>query len=176
MARNPEQRVALGVVTGIHGVRGLVRIKSFAADPKAIAAYGPLEDETGERHFALTLQGGKNDALIAAIAGIDTPEAAARLKGAQLYVRRDALPPAEDDEFYHADLVGLEVRLHDGSRFGRIHAVRNFGAGDTLEIERDAGDDILVPFTRASVPSVDLAAGYVVLDPPAGLLDDRDSQ
>ncbi|MGH6989649.1 MAG: ribosome maturation factor RimM, partial [Stellaceae bacterium] len=89
-----------------------------------------------------------------------------------LYVPRDALPPAAEEEFYYADLVGLEVRLRDGTRFGRIAAVLEFGAGDSLEIDRGEGGTVLVPFTRRAVPEVNIAAGYLVLDPPEGLLSE----
>ncbi|MGH6989270.1 MAG: ribosome maturation factor RimM, partial [Stellaceae bacterium] len=142
MAR--PDRVLLGVITGAHGVRGEVRVKSFAAVPKAIASYGPLEDKTGKR-FVLTLKGGIEDRLIAVIEGVATREAAERLKGAELYVPRDALPPAAEEEFYYADLVGLDVRLSDGAPFGRIAAVQEFGAGDCLEIDRGEGGTVLVP-------------------------------
>jgi 16S rRNA processing protein RimM len=163
-------RVALGVLMGAHGVRGLVRVKSFAAEPKALTAYGALEDEAGARRFALTVKGGTKDMLIAAIDGVDNRDAAERLKGEKLYVARGALPAPASDEFYHADLIGLEVRLKDGAAFGRVRAVQNFGAGDSLEIERAQGD-ILVPFTARAVPEVNIAAGYLTLDPPVGLLD-----
>jgi 16S rRNA processing protein RimM len=162
-------RVLLGAILGAHGVRGRARVKSFAADPKSIAAYGPLEDKTGARRFRVTVTGGVDDQLIVAIEGVSTREDAERLKGTELYVPRDALPPTADDEFYHADLVGLEVRLRDGTRFGRVLAVREFGAGDSLEIACADGD-VLVPFTRRAVPKVNIAAGYLVLDPPDGLL------
>ncbi len=163
-------RVALGAILGAHGVRGLVRVLSFAAEPAATVAYGPLEDEGGRR-LSVTLRGGTKDALIAEIDGVTTREAAERLKGTRLFVAREALPEAALEEFYHADLVGLEVKLRDGTGFGRVRAVRNFGAGDCLEIEHGEGD-VLVPFTRLAVPEVNLAAGYLILDPPIGLLDD----
>jgi 16S rRNA processing protein RimM len=163
-------RVLIGVIAGAHGVKGLVRVKSFATEPKAIAAYGPLEDESGVS-IVLALEGGTRDALIATIEGVASREAAERLKGTRLYLRREVLPEADADEFYHADLVGLEVRLRDGTGFGRVRAVQNFGAGDSLEIERGEGD-ILVPFTRRAVPEVNIAAGYLILDPPVGLLDE----
>jgi 16S rRNA processing protein RimM len=164
-------RVLMGTIAGAHGVKGEVRVRSFAAEPRAIACYGPLEDKAGKRRFALTVTGGFEDRLIAAIEGVTTRDAAERLKGTELYVARDALPAAPADEFYHADLVGLEVRLKDGGRFGRVSAVHEFGAGDSLEIARAEGGEVLVPFTRRAVPEVNVAAGYLVLDPPEGLLD-----
>jgi 16S rRNA processing protein RimM len=162
--------VLLGAIAGAHGVKGLVRVKSFAAEPKAIAEYGVLEDKAGHR-VVLTLKGGSNEMLLAQIDGVTDRDQAEKLKGTELYVPRGALPATDADEFYYADLVGLEVRLTDGSRFGTVCAVHDFGAGDSLEIERDGGE-VLVPFTRAAVPTVDIEGGYLVLDPPAGLLSD----
>ena len=170
MAR--PDRVLMGAIIGAHGVRGQVRVKSFAAAPADIASYGPLEDGRG-RALTLALKGGADDVLIAAIDGVTDRDMAEKLKGTELFVRRDALPAAGDEEFYHADLVGLEVRLRDGTHFGVVRAVHDFGAGDSLDIERPAGSaggDVMVPFTKAAVPVVDIAGGFVVLDPPAGLL------
>jgi 16S rRNA processing protein RimM len=158
----------MGAVVDAHGVRGLVRVKSFAATPCAIAAYGPLEDRHGRR-YRLTLKGGAGDMLIAAIDGVTDRDQAAGLKGTQLFVPRDALPATGAGEFYHADLVGLEVRLQDGSIFGAVRAVHDFGAGDVLEVTGDKGE-VMVPFTTATVPLVDIEGGFIRLDPPLGLL------
>jgi len=161
----------MGTIAGAHGVRGLVRVKSFAAEPASLAAYGPLEDGSARR-YSLTVKGGTSDFPIAAIAGVETREAAEGLQGTMLYARREALPATGDDEFYHADLVGLEARLAGGSSFGRVRAVHDFGAGISLDIERADGD-ILIPFTRRAVPTIDIAGGFLVLDPPVGLLDKK---
>jgi 16S rRNA processing protein RimM len=166
-----KQRVCIGVITGVHGVRGAVRIKSFTEDPASVAAYGPVEDEAGTRRFGLRVIGASKGVVLGRIEGIDDRNAAEALKGLRFYVDRAALPPPEAEEFYHADLLGLGVELPDGTPFGRVKAVHSFGAGDTLEVERAAGDTILVPFTKAAVPVVDLAGGRLVLDPPAGLLE-----
>jgi 16S rRNA processing protein RimM len=166
-----DRRVCVGIVTGAHGVRGAVRLKSFTAEPEDIAAYGPLEDETGERRFALRLVGNAKGVLIAAIAGIDDRDRAEALRGLRLYLPRAALPPPEEEEYYHADLIGLEATLADGTALGTVRAVYDFGAGDTLEIARASGPPVLVPFTRAVVPDIDLDAGRLVIDPPAGLLE-----
>lgn len=167
----PEKRVCVGVVAGAHGVRGAIRVKSFTAEPKDVAAYGPLEDEPGERQFRLRLLGSGKGVLIAKLAGIDDRDQAEALRGLRLYLPRTALPPPGDDEYYHADLIGLEAMLADGTAIGRVRAVHDFGAGDTLEIDRPQGPPLMVPFTRAVVPVVDLDAGRLVLDPPPGLLD-----
>ena len=163
----------MGVITGAHGVRGLVRVKSFTADPADLAAYGPLEDATGDRRFALELAGAVKGVLLARVPGVEDRNAAERLKGTRLYLPRAALPDPGAEEYYHADLIGLRVVLKDGSSFGTVKAVHDFGAGDSLEIERADGDVVLVPFTSTTVPAVDIAEGRLVLDPPAGLLDNR---
>jgi 16S rRNA processing protein RimM len=173
VAENRDHRVLLGVIGAPHGVRGLVRVKSFTAEPEAIAAYGPLEDERGERRFALEPVGAAKGVVIARLPGIVDRDAAERLKGVRLYVRREALPEPGEEEYYHADLLGLAAVLRDGTPLGRVKAVNDFGAGDHLEIESEDGASVMVPFTRAAVPVVDLAAGRVVIDPPAGLFDGR---
>jgi 16S rRNA processing protein RimM len=159
-----DKRVCVGVVTGAHGVRGAVRIKSFTATPEDVARYGPLEDERGERRFA-------KGVLITAISGIEDRDRAEALRGSRLYLPRSALPPPEEEEYYHTDLIGLDAMLVDGTSLGTVRAVHDFGAGDMLEIERASGPPVLVPFTRAVVPVVDLDAGRLALDPPPGLLD-----
>ena len=166
-----DARICLGIITGAHGVRGRVRIKSFTAEPQAIAGYGALETETGDRRFALEITGEGKGVLIARIDGIDDRDAAERLKGTRLYVRRAALPPPEAEEFYQADLVGLEALRSDGTPMGRVSAVHDFGAGASLEIEDAAGKSLLVPFTRSAVPQIDIAGGRLVIVPPEGLID-----
>lgn len=167
-----ESRVCVGVVTGAHGVRGAVRLKSFTAEPGDITRYGPLEDESGARCFRLRLTGSAKGVVIAKLAGIDDRDAAEALRGLRLYLPRAALPPPGEDEYYHADLIGLEATLTDGTPLGPVRAVHDFGAGDTLEIAREAGPPLVVPFTRAVVPVVDIAAGRLVVDPPPGLIDE----
>ena len=166
-----EKRVCVGAVGAAHGVRGAVRIKSFTADPEDIARYGPLEDETGERHFTLRITGAAKGVLIAQLSGVADRNRAEALRDLRLYLPRAALPPPQDDEYYHADLIGLDAVLSDGTPLGQVRAVHDFGAGDTLEIARPEGPPVVVPFTKAIVPEIDLAAGRLVLDPPPGLLD-----
>ena len=169
-------------MAGAHGVQGLVRIKAFTAEPAAIASYGPLRDESGDRRFELEVLGqapGKRaaDVVLARIAGVTDRDAAEALRGVRLYVRRSALPrPTEEEEYYHADLIGLRCDDHDGTPFGRVTAVHDFGAGDLLELSIEAGagrkaGTVLVPFTREVVPVVDIASGYLVVDPPEGLVE-----
>jgi len=170
-ARPDSARICLGIITGVHGIKGWVRVKSFTADPEDIASYGPLSDESGARLFDLDLVGAQKGVLLARIKGVDDRNAAERLKGLRLYVSREALPPPEDDEFYEADLIGLAAMMEDGTRFGTVRAVNDFGAGASLEIEDEAGKTVVVPFTGAAVPVVDIAEKRVVIAPPEGLLD-----
>jgi 16S rRNA processing protein RimM len=156
------KRVLLGEIGRPHGVRGLVRLHAFTADPKAIGAYGPLSDATGTKRFVVT----PLPAGIGRIEGIADRDAAARLTGTKLYIERDRLPPPSDpDEFLLCDLEGLAAVAEDGSALGTVQAVEEHGAGPFLVIQGGSGER-LVPFTRAAVPVVDVAGGRVVVVPP----------
>jgi 16S rRNA processing protein RimM len=160
-----ETRVCLGVITGAHGVRGLVRVKPFTEVPEDVAAYGPLSDEDGARAFTLTLIGHSKGALLARVEGVVDRDQAQALKGTRLYVPRDVLPALHEEQtYYHADLLGLAVEDREGRSLGRVAGVHNFGAGDILEL--DGKDRRLVPFTRRAVPFVDLEGGRLVVDLP----------
>ena len=168
------KRVCLGVVTGPHGVQGAVRIKSFTQEPEDIARYGSLIDGTGSC-YELRLIGAAKGVVIARLSGVENRNHAEALRGLRLYLLRSALPQTEAEEYYHADLIGLEAVLSDGTPVGRVRAIHDFGAGDTLELARPGAPPVMVPFTRAVVPSVELAAGRLVLDPPPGLLDEKEA-
>lgn len=162
----PETRVCVGAIAGAFGVSGEVRLKSFCADPGAIAAYGPLTTEDGSRSFKVKLTRPVAGGLGARLSGIATKEEADALKGTTLWVSRDRLPALGDDEFYHADLIGLAVQDTGGAPLGRVAAVHNHGAGDVIEVAGPGGRTLLLPFTRAAVPTIDLASGRIVADPP----------
>ncbi len=166
------ERVCVGAIAGAFGVRGEVRLKSFCADPASIGDYSPVEDENG-RAFDLNVNRQIKNGFAARLSGVSTKEDADALRGVRLYVGRDRLPHLPDDEFYHADLLGLEVLDSGGGRLGKIAAVLNHGAGDILEI-RGPGlkGGVLLPFTKEAVPTVDLSGGRVVVDPPDGLFPD----
>ena len=166
MAAAEDERLCVGAIAGAHGVRGLVKIKSFTADPANLTAYGPLTDESGARRYQVAVTGRAKGVLLARIEGVGDRDAARALSGARLYVARAALPEPEDGEYYHADLIGLAVEDRSGAPLGRVAAVQNFGAGDILEIERPDQGTLLVPFTKAAVPLVDPAGGRVVVEPP----------
>jgi 16S rRNA processing protein RimM len=166
-------RVCVGAIGGAFGVRGEVRLKSFCAVPEDISSYGPLFTEEGRR-FEVTLTGRVSNGLSARLTGVATKEAADALRGLRLHAAREALPSLPDDEFYHADLLGLEVFDTGGASLGRVKAVLNHGAADLLELHRPGeSGTVLLPFTRAIVPTVDLAAGRIVADPPEGLLPEE---
>ena len=168
-----ERRVLMGLVLGVHGIKGAVRILSYAAEPEDIASYGPLEDESGGRKFSLTVVGKARGAVLAEVEGIGDRDAATALKGTKLYVRRSALPTPAEGEFYWDDLVGLRAELKGGTALGEVTAVHDYGGGPSLEVKREAGASVMVPFTNRVVPVVDLEAGRLVIDPPEGLLDNR---
>ncbi len=165
----PSQLVCLGVIGAPHGVRGAVRIKSYTDDPAAVASYGPLMDETGERRYRIKVTGTARGALIAEIEGVATRDAAEALRGRRLYLPRETLPEPEADEFYYADLIGLRAELPDGTTVGTVCAVRDFGAGDLIEIDRGDGDTVMLRFTKESVPVVDIDGKRLVIEPDESL-------
>ena len=158
-------RVCVGAIAGAFGVRGDIRLKSFCAEPTDIANNGPLTTEDGKRSFTVKLTQPIAGGLGARLSGIATREEAEALKGVTLWAPREALPSLPDDEFYHADLIGLEVVDTGGQILGRVSAIFDHGAGDILEVI--GKEQLLLPFTRAVVPTVDLKAGRIVADPPA---------
>ena len=152
-------------------MRGEVRLKSFCADPGAIGDYGPLWSEDG-RQFSVTLGVPVAQGFAARLSGVMTKEQADSLRGVRLFAERDSLPGLPDDEFYHADLIGLEVFDTGGQSLGRVKAVLNHGASDLLELVAPGKKGaILLPFTKAVVPTVDLSARRIVADPPEGLIE-----
>jgi 16S rRNA processing protein RimM len=165
-----DTRICVGALAGAFGVKGEVRLKSFTATPEDIAEYAPLTSEDGAHSFDVTLTGQTSGALTARLSGVATREQADGLRGTRLYVPRARLPALPDDEFYHADLVGLDVFDSGGTALGRVSAVLNHGATDLLEIHSPGhSETVLLPFTREVVPTVDLATGRIVADPPEGL-------
>lgn len=163
-------RVCVAAIAGAFGVRGAVRLKAFTAAPQDVASYGALETEDAKRSFEVTLTGETTKgALVARLAGITNKEQADALRGVRLYVDRTRLPGLPDDEFYHADLIGLDVFDTGGERLGKVTSVLNHGASDILEIAPEGGHGtVLLPFTVDAVPTVDLTASRIIADPPEG--------
>ena len=168
MADTSPRRLLMGRIGAAHGIKGEVRIQSFTEEPLALATYGPLSTNKPGLTIEIEHARATTNVLVARLKGIRDRSAAEKLNGVELYIDRDRLPPSgEDDDYYHADLIGLDVRLGDGSVLGKVTAIPNFGAGDLIEV-RDArtGDTFLYPFTKAVVPEVRLAEGYLVIEVP----------
>ena len=159
-------RVLLGVVAAPHGVRGLVRIRSFTEDPMAIASYGALSDETGQKQYRVEALSAVKGAVLARIEGVADRTAAEAARGLRLYVERSALPATAEQEWYEADLIGLAAVGRDGRDWGKVIAFHDFGAGSMMEVS----GGVMLPFTDEAVPEIDIAGGKVVVEPPAGLL------
>ena len=169
---NPDH-ICVGAIMGAFGVRGEVRVKSFCAEPSDIASYGPVSTEDGATTYKITLTRPVKTGYAVKLSGVQTKEQADALNGTRLYAPRSALPNLPDDEFYHADLIGLTVLDTGGEVIGKISAVLNHGAGDLLEIRgKSLGKGALIPFTTEAVPTIDLTASRAIIDPPDGLLDD----
>ncbi|MCA0941537.1 16S rRNA processing protein RimM [Yangia mangrovi] len=167
-----DEMICVGVLGGAFGVNGEVRLKSYTADPEAIADYAPLTSEDGSRSFDLQITRPLKGGFAARLSGVRTKEEADALKGLQLFAPRDRLPDLPDDEYYYTDLIGLTVLDTGGAEIGKVKAVLNHGASDLLElIVPGASATVLLPFTRAVVPTVDLASGRIIADPPEGLLE-----
>ena len=172
MANENPDLVCVGAIAGSFGVRGEVRLKSFCADPAAIGDYGPLQDEKGKTYTIKVTRAIKGG-YAAQMSDVTSKEQADDMKGTRLFASRSALPSLPDDEFYHADLIGLEVVDTGGVTLGHVKAVHDHGAGDILEIAGPGmKSPVLLPFTKAIVPTVDLSAGKIITDPPEGLFDD----
>ncbi|MFC3613687.1 ribosome maturation factor RimM [Lutimaribacter marinistellae] len=162
--------ICVGAVAGSFGVRGEVRLKSFCAEPEDIALYSPLTDENGGRRIPIVITRAVKNGFAARLGGIETKEEADAARGLRLFARRDQLPALPDDEFYHADLIGLEVYDTGGGLLGRVRSVLNHGASDLLEIHGPGlKSTVLLPFTVEAVPTVDLYRGRIIADPPEGL-------
>ncbi|MFN0219847.1 MAG: ribosome maturation factor RimM [Hyphomicrobium sp.] len=165
-AKSTDSLVLLGQIGAAHGIRGDVLIRTFTAEPASIAAYGPLTDKVGQRLFKVNIVRVTEKGVVARIAGVTDRNGAEALRGIELYVARSRLPKPADAEYYHADLIGLDAVLADGTPFGRVVAVQNFGAGDLLEIQRANADTEFIPFTNANAPDVDLERHRVTVIPP----------
>ena len=159
-------QICIARIGAAHGVRGAVKLWTFTEDPLAVQRYGPLSTKDGARQFEVTHAREAKDHLVATLKGVTTREDAERLNGLELYVAREKLPATDDDEYYHADLIGLAAVNAADEPLGRVIAIHNFGAGNIIEIAPLQGSTLLLPFTNAVVPSVDLAAGRVVIELP----------
>lgn len=169
---SPDRRILVGEITGAHGIRGDVLVRSYTETPDAIAAYGPLTDASGKKSYSLRVVRVTSKGIVARVAGVEDRNGAEPLRGTKLYIERSKLPETGETEFYHADLIGLRAVAADGSALGKIVSVQNFGAGDLLELKPLEGETEFIPFEDRWVPSVDLDAGILVINRPAVTVDD----
>ncbi|MCO5064318.1 MAG: ribosome maturation factor RimM [Rhizobiaceae bacterium] len=171
----PEKNVLMAVIGAAHGIRGEVRVKSHMEDPQALGRYGPLHDAAG-RAFEIESLRPQQEVVVVRFKGVDNRTAAESLNGTKLFIERARLPPPAEEEFYHDDLVGLEVRDESGKRIGKVTAVQNFGGGDVLELSVGGRKDTLIPFTRAAVPEVFLGDGFIRINSVAAGLVEADDE
>ena len=166
-------QICVARIGAAHGVRGAVKLWTFTEDPLAVKHYGPLMTRDGARQFEVAHVREARDHLVATLKGIATREEAERLNGVELYIARDKLPETDEGEYYHADLIGLAAVTTTDQPIGRVIAIHNFGAGDIIEIAPPHGPTLLLPFTNAVVPTVDLANDRVVIELPAEIEGDK---
>ena len=157
---------------GAQGLKGEVKIKLFTAAPDALPRYGALQTQDGRKLVITAYRSSKQGEAVIGFEGVRSREAAEALRGTQLFVDRALLPEPEDDEFYHADLIGLEARDHEGRVLGKVAALHNFGASDVIELTRSDGDSVHLAFTKETVPVIDIAGGYIIVAVPE---DDEDT-
>ncbi|HAT85185.1 MAG TPA: 16S rRNA processing protein RimM [Rhizobiales bacterium] len=174
-AKEPEGKVCIAQIGAPNGVRGDVRVKLFSDDPDNLKAYGPLHSADGSRSFKALSARPQKTVFIVRFAEITSRNDAESLNGTKLYIDRDKLPELEEEEFYHSDLMGLRAELEDGSDFGTVLAVHDFGAGELLDVAPKSGKSILLPFTKEVVPTIDIANSKVVIVLPEGFLDGDDA-
>ena len=170
-----SSQICVARIGAAHGVRGAVKLWTFTEDPFAVTRYGPLSTKDGARQFEVAQAREARDHLVATFKGVTTRDEAERLNGLELYVARDRLPTTDEDEYYHADLIGLAAVTAANEPLGEVIAIHNFGAGDIIEIAPPAGTSIMLPFSNAVVPTVDLAARRVVITLPQEIGGDDES-
>jgi 16S rRNA processing protein RimM len=164
--------ICIARIGAAHGVRGAVKLWTFTEDPLAVKTYGPMVTKDGARSFEVATAREANGHLVATLKGVATREDAERLNGIELYIPREKLPTTDEDEYYHADLIGLAAVTSADEPLGRVIAIHNFGAGDIIEIAPPQGATMLLPFTNAVVPTVDLGGGRVVIELPSEIAGD----
>jgi 16S rRNA processing protein RimM len=158
--------ILLAAIIGAQGLKGAVKVKLFTEAPESLSRYGVLKDRDGTRFEVTTIRSGKDGEAVISFAGIADRDAAEALKGTELFIARDQLPATAEEEFYHADLIGLEAQDSEGRTLGKVAAIHNYGASDVMEIARPDGDSVLLAFTRETVPVIDIAGRRVVVAVP----------
>ena len=172
----PRDQVLVGVIVGAHGIKGEVKLKSFTSEPLSINRYGPLQSASGQQFEITKLKAAKDD-FIASLKRVNDRNEAEALKGVELFVAREKLPPLKSHETYAHDLMGLDVMLENGSPLGKLVGVPNYGAGDLLEVAVEgSAETVLIPFTNAYVPQDDFSNGKIIVNLPDGYLDEGEQE
>jgi 16S rRNA processing protein RimM len=166
-------QICVARIGAAHGVRGAVKLWTFTEDPFAVTRYGPLSTKDGERSFEVAHAREAKGHLVATLKGVTSRNDAERLNGLELYIAREKLPATDDDEYYHADLIGLLAQTTDGETLGKVIAIHNFGAGDIIEVAPASGGTMLLPFSNAVVPTVDIAGGRLLIELPQEIEGDE---
>ncbi len=169
-----EDKVCLGAIVGVHGIRGEVKVKSFSDDEKHLVRYGVLSNEAGDKTFEAKIVGHSKELLRVKIKGVDDRNTAETLVGTGLYITRDKLPQLQEDEFYHTDLIGLKAKNQAGEVIGEVNALYNFGAGDLIEIKLNDGQLEMLPFKEAFVPVVNIKDGFIIVEMMQFAADDEE--
>ncbi len=159
-----ENKVCLGAIVGVHGIKGEVKVKCFSDDEKNLGSYGVLSNEAGDKTFSVKIVGHSKELLRVKIKGVDDRNTAETLIGTGLYVNRDALPNLAEDEFYHTDLVGLDAKNVAGDIIGVVNALYNFGAGDLIELKMNDGSLEMLPFTSSYVPTINIKERFIIVE------------
>lgn len=161
-----SERICLGAIVGVHGIRGEVKVKSFTEIDCDIDKYGPVANKSGDKVFSIKVTGHSKELLRVKIKGVDDRNLAETLVGTELYVSKSALPEPEEDEYYHADLIGLAVKEKSSEKkVGTVAGVYNFGAGDILELKLgETGRLEMIPFTKQYVPVVNIKEGFIIVE------------
>lgn len=159
-----EEKICLGAIVGVHGIKGEVKVKTFTEDERNLTKYGRLLNEAGDREFDLKIVGHSKELLRVKVKGVEDRNLAETLVGTGLYIERSRLPEPKEDEFYHADLIGLEARSKEGGILGEVNALYNFGAGDLIELKMADGHFEMLPFTMEYVPDIDIKNGFIIVE------------
>ena len=167
-----DNRICVGTVTGPHGLKGDVKLKSYTENPKDVAAFGPVTDKSGKQSFEIRIISAKQKGLVVELSGVRGREAAEAIGGTDLYMSRDLLPELEEDEFYYSDLIGLPVEHQNGEAIGVVSLVDNYGAGEVMEVDLKDGGTEMFQMSREVVPEIDLKNGRVVVNPPIAIYAD----
>lgn len=169
-----DNKICLGAVVGVHGIKGEVKVKCFSDNEKNLTRYGNVTNEAGDKSFSLKIVGHSKELLRVKVKGIDDRNTAETLVGTAFYVNRDLLPDLKDDEFYHTDLIGLDVKNSNGDIIGEVNALYNFGAGDIIELKLNAGSLEMLPFTSTYVPTINIKEHYIIVKMMQYVSDDED--